>query len=199
MDLQLSDLDRLVFEKERQAAELACTADPRDADNLTKWGNALLNLASFQKTPEDMIKEAIMKLEQALEVDPERHATLFILGNAHIQQGFFTPNKQVSLGCFDKAAQCFEQAVKLDPGNEMYLKVLGSISQAPELHKEIQFHMANQQASQETVSPFRKKAPKKEESGLKYDVLGWVILGIGIAAWVGMAKSHPPPPPPRYM
>ncbi|KAG6515597.1 hypothetical protein ZIOFF_026026 [Zingiber officinale] len=177
MDLQLSDLDRLVlFEQERQAAELACTANPRDADNLTKWGNA------------------IMKLEQALEVDPERHATLFILGNAHSQQGFFNPNEQVSLGCFDKATQCFEQAVKLDPGNEMYLMSLDSISKAPELRQEIQFHMANQQVSQETASPVRKKEPK--ESDMKYDILGWVILGIGFAAWIGMAKSHPPPPPP---
>ncbi|XP_042378207.1 mitochondrial import receptor subunit TOM20-like isoform X1 [Zingiber officinale] len=138
--------------------------------------------------------DAIMKLEQALEVDPERHATLFILGNAHSQQGFFNPNEQVSLGCFDKATQCFEQAVKLDPGNEMYLMSLDSISKAPELRQEIQFHMANQQVSQETASPVRKKEPK--ESDMKYDILGWVILGIGFAAWIGMAKSHPPPPPP---
>ncbi|XP_042389048.1 mitochondrial import receptor subunit TOM20-like [Zingiber officinale] len=200
MDLQLSDLDRLVlFEQERQSAELACAANPRDVDNLTKWGSALLNLSAFQKNPEDMVKEAISKLEQALEADPGRHATLFLLGNAHIQQGFFTPNEQVALVCFEKANQCFEQAVELDPGNDMYLMSLDTVSKAPELRQEIQIHMAHQQASQETTSPVRKKAPKKKkkESDLKYDILGWVILGIGIVAWIGMAKSHPPLPPPR--
>ncbi|KAG6469976.1 hypothetical protein ZIOFF_070915 [Zingiber officinale] len=76
-------------------------------------------------------KEAIMKLEQALEVDPKRHATVFILGNAHSQQGFFNPNEQVALGCLDKATQCFEHAMKLvtlflkrDPANFFLLKMV---------------------------------------------------------------------------
>lgn len=39
---------------------------------------------------------------------------------------------------------------------------------------------------------------KKIKSDLKYDILGWVILAVGIIAWVGMAKHHlPTPPPPK--
>uniref|UniRef100_A0A804K1G2 Mitochondrial import receptor subunit TOM20 n=1 Tax=Musa acuminata subsp. malaccensis TaxID=214687 RepID=A0A804K1G2_MUSAM len=156
MDLQQNDFDRLLFfEHARKTAEAAYASNPLDADNLTRWGGALLELSSFQSGDDSikMVKDAISKLEAALEVNPSKHDTLWCLGNAHTSHAFFTQDRETAMGYFDKATQCFQQALEL--------------------------------------------APKKKKSDLKYDILGWVILAVGIVVWVGLAKSHGPPPPPR--
>lgn len=45
----------------------------------------------------------------------------------------------------------------------------------------------------------KKGKKKKANNDLKYDILGWVVLAVGVIAWVGFAKSHMPPPPPSPM
>ncbi|KAI4387913.1 hypothetical protein MLD38_000299 [Melastoma candidum] len=203
MDLQ-EDFDRILFfEHARKSAEAAYAQNPLDAENLTRWGGALLELSQFQSVPDSkkMINEAIMKLEEALAVNPEKHDTLWCIGNAHTSYGFLTPDQDEAKDYFKKASGYFEQAVTLDPTNELYAKSLEVAAKGSELHMEIHKSSLAQEvlpAGQSTSAGGLKssKKKKKKSSDFTYDVLGWVILAFGLVAWVGFAKSNMPAPPP---
>ncbi|KAK8310302.1 hypothetical protein V6Z12_D02G178600 [Gossypium hirsutum] len=159
MEFSQADFDRLlVAEHTRKTSEVNYAKDPLDAENLTKWGGALLELAQFQ---------TVSDAKQMINVS------------------------------FDKAAQFFQRAVDADPGNELYQKSLEVAAKAPELHMDFQKAAASQQGmgGASSASSTSTAAKKKKSSDLKYDVFGWIILAVGIFAWVGMAKSHLPPPP----
>ncbi|XP_072972452.1 mitochondrial import receptor subunit TOM20-like [Typha angustifolia] len=198
MEMPQNDIDRLVFfEHARQTAEAAYSKDPLDADNLTRWGGALLELSQFQNGPDSVkyVQDAVSKLEEALEVNPRKHDTLWCLGNAHTSHAFFISDHEMANVYFAKATQCFEKAIEEDPGNELYMKSLSLSAKAPELHLELHRQMASQQVSQGASSASNVKVSKKNKSSdLTYDILGWVILAVGIVVWVGMAKSQVPPP-----
>ncbi|EOX99867.1 F17L21.18 isoform 3 [Theobroma cacao] len=199
MEFSQSDFDRLlVAEHTRKTSELNYAKDPLDAENLTKWGGALLELAQFQTVSEakKIINDAISKLDEALMISPSKHETLWCMGNAYSTSAFMTTNLDEAKVSFDKAAQFFQRAVDADPGNELYQKSLEVAAKAPELHMEFQKAAAGQQTMAGSPSA-SSTANKKKSSDLKYDIFGWIILAVGIVAWVGMAKSHVPPPPPR--
>lgn len=203
MESSQSDLDRLLMmEHARKTAELAYAQNPLDADNLTKWGGALLELAGFQSPAESVeyCEVAKTKLEEALQIDPERHETLWCLGNAYTSHGFYTKEHETAVGYFAKATQYFQQATTMEPTNELYQKSLDLSLKAPELHIEFHKQMEGQSAAVEGPSASKVKASKKKkkkDNDLTYDILGWVILAVGVFAWVGMAKSTVPPPSTR--
>ncbi|XP_073280567.1 mitochondrial import receptor subunit TOM20-like isoform X4 [Primulina huaijiensis] len=200
MDMS-SDFDRLLFfEHARRTAEATYAKNPLDTDNLTRWGGVLLELAQFQSGPESkkMVLDAISKLGEALDVDPRKHDTLWALGNAYTSNAFLFPDLDEARPYFDKAAQYYEQAVELEPSNELYKKSLEVAVKAPELHVEFHKHGFSQQAMGSGPSASTNtKTKKAKTSDLKYDIFGWVILAVGIVAWVGFAKSNVPSPPPR--
>ncbi|CAN4081773.1 unnamed protein product [Withania somnifera] len=193
------EFDRLLFfEHARKSAETTYAQNPLDADNLTRWGGALLELSQFQPVAESkqMISDATAKLEEALAVNPQKHNALWCLGNAHTSHAFLTPDMNEAKIYFEKATQCFQQAYDADPSNELYRKSLEVTAKAPELHLEIHRHGPIQQtmAPEPSTSTSIKSPKKKKSSDLKYDIFGWVILAVGIVAWVGFAKSNMPPP-----
>ncbi|XP_077212221.1 mitochondrial import receptor subunit TOM20-like [Tasmannia lanceolata] len=200
MEMPQNEIERfLFFDLARKTSEASYAKDPLDADNLTRWGGALMELAQFQTMSEsgNMVKDAISKLEEALEINPRKHDTLWCLGNAYTSHAFLTPDSDAAGVFFNKASEYFQQAVDEDPSNELYRKSLDLSSKTPEMHSEIQSQRFTQQAAATGSSASNVKGSKKKQnSDLKYDILGWVILAAGIIAWVGMAKSHIPPPPP---
>ncbi|KAL6011055.1 mitochondrial import receptor subunit tom20 [Asimina triloba] len=144
--------------------------------------------------------EAISRLEEALKINPMKSDTLWCLGNALTSQAFLNPSFDAADAVFKQAAEYFQRAVDEDPSNSLYRKSLEMSSKAPDLHREIhrQGVFAQQTAAGAGSSASNPKGSKKKKSSdLKYDILGWVILAVGIVAWVGMAKSHVPAPPPR--
>ncbi|XP_059643110.1 mitochondrial import receptor subunit TOM20-like isoform X3 [Cornus florida] len=145
-----NDFDRILFfEQARTFAEATYAKNPLDADNLTRWGGALLELSQFHNVPESkiMMQDAISKLEEALMVNPNKHDALWCLGNAHTSRAFLTPDQDEAMGYIDKATQYFQQAVAQDPENELYRKSLEVAAKAPEMHMEIHKHGFSQQAT----------------------------------------------------
>ncbi|KAJ0428100.1 putative plant specific mitochondrial import receptor subunit TOM20 [Helianthus annuus] len=200
MDPTQIDFERImIFEHARITAEAAYAKNPYDADNLTKWGGALLELSQLGDIHESksMIKDAISKLDEALSINPAKHEALWCLGNAYTANGFLNPDHDEAQIQFDQAAECFQKAVNECPGNEHYLQSLVNSSKAPDLHNEIvKQGVFNQPqpslGAGSAASSKAKKPANKKSSDLKYDICGWIILAVGIMAWVGMAKSHTP-------
>lgn len=200
MEFTEEDFGRLLYaENNRKTAEENYVQDPLDADNLTKWGEALIELSSCQN-PRDskkMIEDARAKLEEALEIDPTKHYTLWCLGNALTSCGFLTPDLNDAKGHFDKAYEYFQKAVDVDPENGLYRQSLKVALKAPELHMEIHKNGIGQMGvGGPSTSSKEKESKKQKSSEFTYDLLGWAILAAGIVAWVAMAKSHIPPSPP---
>ncbi|KAK9052696.1 hypothetical protein SSX86_029326 [Deinandra increscens subsp. villosa] len=164
--------------------------------NLTKWGGALLELSQLGDFNEsnNMIKDAISKLDEALSINPAKHDALWCLGNAHTTSGFLNPDHDEAQIQFEQAAECFQKAVDLCPGNQHYRQSLANSSKAPDLHNEIHKQVFNQtQQSLGGGSAASSKAKKKKKSSdLTYDICGWIILAVGIIAWIRMAKPQVP-------
>ncbi|KAJ1388907.1 Tetratricopeptide-like helical domain superfamily [Sesbania bispinosa] len=79
--LNFAEVKEPIDEHTRKTTEANYAENPLDADNLTKWGGALIELSAFQN-PRDskkMIDDSLSKLEEALRISPTKHDTPWAL------------------------------------------------------------------------------------------------------------------------
>mmetsp|Transcript_2147 Transcript_2147/g.5667 ORF Transcript_2147/g.5667 Transcript_2147/m.5667 type:complete len:172 (-) Transcript_2147:14-529(-) len=134
------------FEVARAQAQAEFEADGTNAQALVRWGGALLELAHFKSGASStiMIQEAILKLNQALEIDADRPDAQWCLGNAYTALGFLCGDKPLALAEFKRAEDCFRVCTAKDPNNDSYKKAIEMSQKAPEYWDEIQSHISAQ-------------------------------------------------------
>ncbi|CAN1137264.1 Mitochondrial import receptor subunit TOM20-2 [Linum perenne] len=198
MEFTQEDFDRLLFmEQARQTAEASYAKDPKNADNLTKWGGALLQLSQLERGPAaitQMLDEAVSKFEEALVINPHKHEALWGMGNAETNYAFLSSDRAEAEERFHTAAEFYQRALDEVPDSQIYRQSLMEVAKAPELHR---------QAFEQTLGGAAASTSKRSKKGnktedLMYDVCGWVLLAVGVVALVVMSKSNPPPPPPPH-
>ncbi|KAL1210114.1 Mitochondrial import receptor subunit TOM20-1 [Cardamine amara subsp. amara] len=186
-------METYVLEQILKDAEETFKINPEDTDNLTRWGGALLDLSQFHNVSaaKQIIEDAISKLEKAVLIDPTKHYALWIMGNAYTSYALLTLDDTQAKYNFDLAFMFFEIAVDQQPDNQIYLKSLEMAAKAPELHTDVHKNRLLSLLSG-GVEPSEVSSSKamddKKSSDLKYDVMGWVILAIGVVAWIGLAN-----------
>nr|XP_016457571.1 PREDICTED: probable mitochondrial import receptor subunit TOM20 isoform X1 [Nicotiana tabacum] len=136
------------------------------------------------------LEEAISKLEEIAKIDSRKHEALWHLGKAHSAEAFLTSDSIEALNNFEKADRYFQKALDEDPRNEMYRKSMETNVQAMLLHMKLQLGTVQQASGGSSTSFNAKSSAMKANHDLVYDVFGWVLLGAGIVAWLGMEKSQ---------
>lgn len=187
----------LFFEDARARAEMEHKTNPNDAQVLTRWGGALLELAHFRQGPEavEMIEEAVEKFEAALKINPKKHDALWCLGNALTSQGFLFPEAREAMKYFEEAKSCFRRALDEEPNNEIYRKALEMTDKAPGLHAELQRQLAEQAAAQQAYGGggagyAGAGAAKPEANDFWWDVAGAVTFAGILTSWLVMAQMQ---------
>ncbi|KAJ4831134.1 hypothetical protein Tsubulata_000665 [Turnera subulata] len=170
MDMQQDFEKVLFFEHVRRSAEATYAMNPLDADNLSNWGGALLELAQFQKPADakQMMLDGISKLEEALAINPDKHEARWSLGNAHTTFALLNPDEGEAKALFEKAGVYFQQAIDADPNNELYRKSL-EMAAKKSTSRECRVYQVQE------LRPHQ-GSRKKKDSDLKYDIMGWIIL-----------------------
>ncbi|XP_038704308.1 mitochondrial import receptor subunit TOM20-like [Tripterygium wilfordii] len=111
------------------------------AKSLSKWGNALMDLAANMYSVESqqlLYGDAIRKLKEALSLNPEMPHTHWLLGVAYYNYGILTKDDADARPYFQCANHCFIKAAFGDLANELYYTWMTKAIMNPDLHESSQ-------------------------------------------------------------
>lgn len=175
------------FESARKQAQREFEADGKNAQALVRWGGALLELAHYKQGEESvtLIEQAISKLQKAIELDPDRTESEWILGNAYTSLGFLCPDKRSAQEKFTKAADCFKRCNQKDPSNETYRKAIEMCDKAPDYYDEIQTQLKESSSAEDV-----RRKDRSSSGDIWWDVAGWVCLAGLLFSVAFVARSQ---------
>eukprot|EP00276_Gloeochaete_wittrockiana_P010989 CAMPEP_0184656192 /NCGR_PEP_ID=MMETSP0308-20130426/15932_1 /TAXON_ID=38269 /ORGANISM="Gloeochaete witrockiana, Strain SAG 46.84" /LENGTH=202 /DNA_ID=CAMNT_0027093189 /DNA_START=71 /DNA_END=679 /DNA_ORIENTATION=+ len=161
---------------------------PDDPENLTVWGQCLMELCMFKsgEPTADLITLAVQKLEKAAELRPNSPAILAPLAQALNMTGFNSPDRETANRYFKLSVEKMREVVDLEPDNIEYKKTLENLMRAPEVHEQLLRSLESAAGGKGLLgqAPSGKSqseaAKKKRRSELKYSILGYVVLALGL-------------------
>ncbi|XP_038704309.1 mitochondrial import receptor subunit TOM20-like [Tripterygium wilfordii] len=108
------------------------------AKSLSKWGMALMDLASSMYSVESqqlLYGDAIRKLKEALSLNPELPHTHWLLGVAYYNYGILTKDYGHAHPYFQCVKHCFSEAVAGDLAYEPYYRWMSKARMSQDFHK----------------------------------------------------------------
>lgn len=195
MSLFGDDADReQFFEAARVQAQREFETDSTNSQALVRWGGAMLELAHYKQGDDSikMINDAIVKLQQAIDMDADRADAYWCMGNAYTSLGFLCSDKPAALKKFEDAKVAFQKCQEKDPSNETYRKALEMCEKAPDYYDEIQSHIAASGGAADGPPGSARKAGGAGASAISdvwFDIGGWVLLGAAVAGALVLARA----------
>lgn len=103
-------------------------------------------MGSSQDEKRKYLKQAIEKLQRALEINADSHThegelAVFSLGNAYYFEFFLEKNDAKAEASLKKAKVQFEESMKREPGNLAYRQMLEQLDSAHEQRKAAHEHL----------------------------------------------------------
>ncbi|PON52530.1 Mitochondrial import receptor subunit, partial [Parasponia andersonii] len=136
--------------------------------------------------------DAISKLEEALLVKPKKHDTICLLGKAHGFLALYTPDLDKATEYFVKATEYIQQAIDMEPENELYRESLRTV----DLIHEVRYQFYGDGlgypgivAAGPSSSSGSKTAKMKKTGNLGHEIYGWIFAAACVFA-LGFAKSR---------
>lgn len=151
MNVPQDQIAEMMFNMHKQCEFFAASVNYNEKDDTSyaSWGSMLMHLSMVHEQQDEKkkyLKQAIEKLQRALEINPDSHThegelAVFSLGNAYYFEFFLEKNDSKAEASLKKAKVQFEDSMKREPGNLAYRQMLEQLDSAHEQRKAAHEHL----------------------------------------------------------